>query len=135
MMYSVGWRVHADRPASASDAPMIFRKLRRPSSSIHSEAWRGNSRCRNSWKPSRDVSSSRLRQYPAPFACSSRCRIDVKLNSPLELSFEDDWPFSVIRLLSVTCPTRLQFLNVIFLHQPRAQLFLRFGRLISHGRD
>ena len=30
MMYSVGWRVQADRPASASDAPISFRKLRRP---------------------------------------------------------------------------------------------------------
>ena len=62
MTYSTGCLVQAARPASASDAPMILRKLRRPSSSIHSEAWRGNSRCRNSLKPLVEKSSSRLRQ-------------------------------------------------------------------------
>jgi hypothetical protein len=31
MMCSVGWRVQAVMPASASDAPISFRKLRRPS--------------------------------------------------------------------------------------------------------
>ena len=34
MMCSVGWRVQAVSPASASDAPISFRKLRRPSTRI-----------------------------------------------------------------------------------------------------
>src|SRR5580698_3756046 len=105
MVYSVGCFVHAESPARASDAPMILRKLRRPSSSIHSEAWRGNSRCRNSLKPSTDASSSRLRQY---FLAVSRFRSC----------------FVSLIGLSVAGPAGVELLNVVFLDEPRTDHFL-----------
>src|SRR5438270_5447319 len=73
-MCSMGCLVQALNPASASDAPMTLRKLRREKSSVHSEAWRGNSRCSISWKPSVFDSSSRLRQYVGPVALVSASR-------------------------------------------------------------
>src|SRR5437868_1915113 len=74
MMCSMGCLVHALNPARASEAPITFRKPRRDTSSAHSEACRGNSRCSISWKPSVLESSSRLRQYVGPVALVSASR-------------------------------------------------------------
>ena len=71
---SFGCRVQALTPASASDAPISFRKLRRPTGSSHSDAFCGNSRWRKSLNSGVSVSDSRLRQYSRPRVPSSRVR-------------------------------------------------------------
>ena len=58
--------VQAVTPASASDAPISFRKSRRPTGSSHSEALVGNSRCRNSLNSGVSATASRLRQTFGP---------------------------------------------------------------------
>src|SRR6185503_787146 len=63
---SSGCRVHALMPASASEAPINFRNPRRPTGSSHSEAFCGNSRCRNSLNSVVSATASRLRQYSRP---------------------------------------------------------------------
>src|SRR5712671_5302024 len=68
-------------PASASDAPIVFRNPRRENASSHSDAPLGNSRCIISRNSSLPASSSRLRQYSGPVvssicsftACRSSC--------------------------------------------------------------
>ena len=66
-------------PASASDAPISFRKPRRPTGSFHSEALAGNSRWRNSWNSGVSATASRLRQYCGPLAASSRARMAFEI--------------------------------------------------------
>src|SRR5438132_159385 len=51
------------KPASASDAPINFRKVRRSTGSFHSSAAWGNSRLTNSSKMGESASSSSVRQY------------------------------------------------------------------------
>ena len=68
------WRVQALTPASASDALISFRKPRRPTGSSHSDAFCGNSRCRNSLNSGVSATSSRLRQYSRPRVPSSLAR-------------------------------------------------------------
>src|SRR6516225_7502076 len=68
-MGSSGSLVQAVMPASASEAPISWRKPRRETESTHSEAPLGNSRpsiSRNSGVP---ASSSRLRQNSGPVVC------------------------------------------------------------------
>ncbi len=65
-MGSSGCLTQADSPASAIEALISFRKSRREAPSGQTEAWRGNSRCSISKKPSVWASSSRLRQYCGP---------------------------------------------------------------------
>src|SRR5580658_3991800 len=77
-MGSDGRRTHpvvAVKPARPSDAPMTFRKPRRETESIHSEAPLGNSRCRAVWKSSLPTSSSRLRQYSGPVFSAASCAV------------------------------------------------------------
>ncbi len=73
----MGWCAQAPRPASASEAPISFRKRRRPTASSQCDAKRGNSRWRSSSKPSLSVNSSRLSQYsfPRERPSSSRMRL------------------------------------------------------------
>jgi hypothetical protein len=71
---SVGCRVHALTPASASEADINFRKPRRPTGSSHSDAFCGNSRCRKSLNSGVSDSASRLRQYCWPRVPSRRAR-------------------------------------------------------------
>src|SRR5688500_12115517 len=62
-------RLHAVRPAAAIDALMSLRKSRRSTRSS-AEAWRGNSRCRNSPRPGSCASSSSERHV-------SRCGVSL----------------------------------------------------------
>src|SRR5436305_7579416 len=73
-MASGGCLVQPLRPASARDAPANLRKERRETGSIHSEAWRGNSRSSSSPKAFSLASSSRVLQYFGPVAPASFLR-------------------------------------------------------------
>src|SRR6188472_2971235 len=86
-MDSGGCRVQAPTPASASEALISLRKLRRPFGSFHSEACSGNSRCRYSRKSWVSASSLRLRQYRRPSELARRDLIAAKsINSSYQLS-------------------------------------------------
>src|SRR6266403_4244460 len=78
-------------PASASDAPIVFRNPRRENASSHSDAPLGNSLCiisRNSPLP---ASSSRLRQYSGPVV-SSICSFTVCRSSCLRFPGQTSGP-------------------------------------------
>ena len=67
IMGSSGCFVHPASPASAIDAPITFRKLRRETGSIHSEACEGNSFATISANSGVSASSSTDRQNFLPF--------------------------------------------------------------------
>src|SRR5687767_8776807 len=119
-MASSGCRVQALTPASASDAPISFRKLRRPTGSSHSDAFCGNSRCRNSLNSGVSASDSRLRQYSLPRVPSRRAR-----SASMFIA-------SLIRVLSMARRAGGEALDAVLLHQPRAQFLLRDGRSVAH---
>src|SRR5919112_6545093 len=73
-MDSGGWYEQPVSPASASDAPISFKKGRRSEPSSHSEACCGNSRWSSSSNSSVPESSSRLCQYSRPRLFSSFAR-------------------------------------------------------------
>src|SRR5688572_20564434 len=102
---------------------MSFRKPRRPTGSSHSDAFCGNSRCRNSLKSGVSETASRLRQYSRPRVPSSRARsASMSLRSFMSNS-------------SVARRTGGSRLDAVFLHEFRAKRRLRFGRLVPHRRD
>ena len=129
MMCSVGWRVQALRPASASEAPISFRKLRRPStrssSSLQPIACCGNSRSSRSRNSGVAARSSRLRQYSRPRAPSSRARTAARSN--FLCWFAHRWQVS-----SWSACARP---GCYIPHQPASDLFLVAGRLVAHGGD
>src|SRR6185503_5999524 len=120
---SSGCRVQALTPASASDAPISFRKLRRPTGSSHSDAFCGNSRCRNSLNSGVSTSDSRLRQYSRPRVPSSRARSASMFMA------------SLIRVLSMARRAVGQALDAVFLHESGAQFLLRNRRPVAHGEN
>src|SRR5918993_98964 len=120
MMASSGWRVQALTPASASDALISFKNPRRPTGSSHSDAFWGNSRCRNSLNSGVSETASRLRQYSRPRLPSSLVRSDwmsigcVMSGSPMARRAADIGADSV------------------FLDQLRSDHRLRHGWLVAH---
>src|SRR6188508_2729888 len=102
---------------------MSFRKPRRPTGSSHSEAFWGNSRCRNSLNSGVSETASRLRQYSRPRVPSSRARsASMSLRSFMSNS-------------SVARRAGRSRLDAVFLHEFRAKGGLRLGRLETHRRD
>src|SRR5215218_8760552 len=73
-MVSGGWYEQPVSPASARDAPISLRNVRRSAPSSHSEACCGNSWCRSSSNSRVPASSSRLCQYSRPRLFSSFAR-------------------------------------------------------------
>src|SRR5215212_3024394 len=73
-MVSGGWYEQPVSPASARDAPISFRNVRRSAPSSHSGACCGNSRWRSSSNSFVPDSSSRLCQYSRPRLFSSFAR-------------------------------------------------------------
>src|ERR1700722_18909423 len=69
-MCSKGLRVQAPNPASAIDALLSLKNLRRLSGSSHSDAPLGNSRCTSSSNARLPASSWRLRQWPDLLVCT-----------------------------------------------------------------
>src|SRR5688572_18470343 len=123
MIASSGCLVQALTPASASEADISLRKPRRPTGSSHSDAFCGNSRCRNSLNSGVPESSSRLRQYSLPRAPSSWARSAwMSLGSLMSAS-------PVARRA-----TRVA-LDRVLLHEPRSENRLRLGRRIAHRED
>src|SRR5688572_6306832 len=120
---SSGWRVQALTPASASDAPINFRKFRRPTGSSHSDAFCGNSRWRKSLNSGVSVSDSRLRQYSRPRVPSSRAR-----SASMFIR-------SLIRVLSMARRAGRQVLDAVLLHEPRPELLLRDRRAVAHREN
>src|SRR5215207_4740964 len=73
-MVSGGWYEQPVSPASASDAPISLRNVRRSAPSSHSAACCGNSWWRSSSNSAVSASSSRLCQYSRPRLFSSFAR-------------------------------------------------------------
>src|SRR5687767_4173898 len=125
-MASSGCRVQALTPASVNEAPISFRKPRRPTGSSHSEAFCGNSRCRNSLNSGVSETASRLRQYSRPRLPSSLVRSDwmsigcVMGGSPMAR-----------RAAGIGAPGR----DPVFLCQLWPDDRLRHGRLVAHRVD
>src|SRR5687767_14237617 len=122
-MASSGCRVQALTPASASEAPISFRNPRRPTGSSHSEAFCGNSRCRNSLNSGVSETASRLRQYSRPRLPSSLVR--------------SDW-MSISCVMSGSPMARRAAgvgLDSVLLHQPGPDQRLRLRWAIPHRVD
>ena len=71
-IFSAGCRVQAVKPASASDAPISFRNVRRATGSVIASICDGNSLCRSSRNAGSSASSSSVRQSVAARVGSAR---------------------------------------------------------------
>src|SRR5688572_32036727 len=128
-MCSVGWRVHAAAPASAIDAPISRRKLRRPAGSLNSDAPSGNSRWSMAWNSEVSATSSRLRQKAGPFLPARRSRIAERSMSRMEEVL------SSRAVLPVARRTAGEALHVVLLHELAADRELVAGGPIPHLVD
>src|SRR5512138_2434905 len=108
---------------SASDDYISFRNPRRPTRSSHSEAFCGNSRCRNSLNSGVPDSCSRLRQYSLPRVPSSWLR-------SASMSFG-----SLMSASPVARGATGVALDRVLLHEPRPDDRLRLGRLVTHREN
>src|SRR6476620_8005887 len=122
-MSSEGWRVQALTPARAMEAPISFRNPRRPTGSSHSDAFCGNSRCRNSLNSGVPDRASRLRQYSRPRVPSRRARSA----SMSGRSFMSESPMAR--------RTAGERVDAVLLHQLRTDHRLRDRWPVAHRRD
>ena len=108
-------------PPSATDAPMSFMKSRRSTPSLERQrAWRGNSSSQELVEDvARATSSSRLRQYslsPRQIADALSRKVAVYVECLSSLIS------ATLTALVMTCRAGRQLLNVVLLHQLRAEL-------------
>src|SRR4051794_6778950 len=147
-MASAGCRAHdPPTPASANEAPITFKKFRRdnpPSSSVHTEACRGNSRCRYSRNSAVFARSSRLFQYAGPTPCASMlaslsiclCGQDISLRGtgapPVFSKTRARRPCHTSSIMTHRTVSQLFRVDVILLHQLFPFRLLIRWRLPSH---
>ena len=134
-MCSVGWRVQAVRPASASDAPISLRKLRRPSPGIFIVAPADGLAREFALQQVLELRRRRQLVQAAPVFAAAGCLPARSRARSIAVRVR---LLSWVSLIGGKCEQLVSSrasLNVVFLLQLAADLFLIARRLITHGGD